>query len=349
MISDLERAAIRACESFREGQIGEELRRFSATTRAGGPGGTESDELARYEINAGAPITRTLRTLQMMRMGGTPVDTTGAEDLLEWLPKAVAAVQRLAQMCWQPIPKRERTLVLDEDDLGPAGSPYLPGTRSDEPGPSLRFGGLAGSEALESWRACAARRARPRPTPRPDKSRRSAARKLHRELVECREACMERLRGVLQGPPVTSGEGLEAQAQLIRDAYADSSPELREAAGSIRRYNELLNHLLWAVLSVAEASRGLETLQGDLGAVRVTAPKSGPQHVSLVLEDDGVWFGNPPTPFVIERGLPIDGLYVLRASMFQFERTGLIDIHGTRIASLELAANQGSTPACGVG
>lgn len=336
VISDLERAAIGACAAFHEGQIGEGLRRFSVAARHGGPDEAPSDQLVMYEVNSGAPVARTLRTLQMMEMSGTPVDTSGAEQFLEWIPRAVAAIQRLAQMCWQPIPKRERKLVFDEDDLGPAASAYLPATREDQLGPSLvEFEGLAGSDALESWKELS-RWARQTEAYAAAKEAGEALQNpaLNRELVACREGCSQRLREVLEGPPITLGDTLDKQKDLIRGAYDGASADLRQAAIAIRGYSELVNHLLWAVLCAADSGEGLQTLEGDLGAARVSGSDVRPQHLSVVM-DDRVWIGNPPAPFVIEQGLPVDGLYVLQASMFQFEQTGLVDIQGARLASLE--------------
>jgi hypothetical protein len=343
VISELERATIAACGAFHAGQIGEGLRRFSVASRSGGPGELDADQLVKYEVNAGPPITRTMRTLQMWDMGGGGEGTAGAEDLLRWLPGAVAAVQRLAQLCWQPISQRERTLVFDEDDLGPAASWYLPATRSDETGPSLQFEGLAGSEALDAWKQVS-RRARETDAYAAAAEAGQALKEpaLARELQSCRDACARKLQEVVEGPPITLGEVIDTQKRLVRHAYDDASAPLREAAFAIRAYSELINHLLWAVLCAAGSRTGLKAIDGDLGAVRVDGAQARPQHLWIVMDLD-VWIGNPPTPFVIEKGLPCDGLYVMDASLTQWEVTGLVDIRGTRIASLERGSRRRAT------
>lgn len=338
MISALERAVIAACAAFREDQIGEAMRRHSPSTRHGGPEEAPQDRLAMFEVNGGAPITRTLHALQMIQMAGKPFDASAARDYLEWIQQAMAAVQRLAQMCWQPIPKRERTQVLDEDDLGPAASPYLPASRQDEPGPALQFESLRDSQALEGWYEVS-RRARATPCYAAAHEAGEVLRQpeVRKELLACREAFNQARKEVLEGPPITVGEALRRQKELIRGAYDHASPELRQAAFAIRAYSELINHLLWAVLCAAERDEGLTCLEDDLGAVRLgSGTARRPGHISLVMQER-VWIGHPPAPFLIERGVPFDGLYLLRNSLMQFERTGLIDIGGTRLASLERA------------
>jgi hypothetical protein len=339
VISPLERAALDACEAFHSSQFGAALRERSPQARYG-PEGPPADPLAMYEINGGAPIARTLRTLQMMQMGRESIDPSSIQEFLEWIGNAMQAVQRLAQMCWAPIPKRERQLIYDEDDLGPAGSPYLPASRYDQLGPSLQFEGLARSSAVGAWRdlvqvlrqtqcyqaATAAGEALQEPTSRA-------------EAVACRDTTSAARRAILAGPPIRLGEALDRQRALIRDAYVQASPELQQAATAIRAHNELVNHLLWAVLCAAERSeaRG-ETVadlsEDDLGAMRLSGQR--PQEITLVLQER-LWIGHPPSPFVIDNQTPCSGVYITRGTMMQLEATGLMDIEGTRLASLEHA------------
>jgi hypothetical protein len=151
VISPLEQAALQACAAFHGSKFGAALRERSPQARAD-PQGPFADPLVMFEINGGAPIARTLHTLHMLAMSGQPIDRNAIREYVAWVGRAMQAVQRLAQMCWAPIPKRERQLIYDDDDLGPAGSPYLPASRYDDIGPWLEFEGLAGSAALAAWR-----------------------------------------------------------------------------------------------------------------------------------------------------------------------------------------------------
>lgn len=335
MISLLEQAALEACGAFHGSQFGAALRERSPQARHNlkGPFG---DPLLKYEINGGAPIARTLRTLQMMQMGREPIDPSSIQEYLEWIGKAMQAVQRLAQICWAPIPKRERQLIYDEDDLGPAGSPYLPASRYDEIGPALNFEGLAGSAALEAWRNMvhALRRT---PCYRAARAAGEALQEpeLRAEAVACREATSVACRAILDGPPMRLGEALDRQRARIRDAYLQASPQLQQAAAAIRGHSELVNHLLWAVLCAAEHSEAVADLSEDnLGAMRLTGQR--PQNISIVMQER-LWIGHPPSPFVIDNHTPSSGVYIVHGTMLQFEATGLVDVEGTRLASLERA------------
>jgi hypothetical protein len=141
------------------------------------------------------------------------------------------------------------------------------------------------------------------------------------------------------GPATRLGEALDGQRALIRETYVQSSAHLQQAAAAIRAYSELVNHLLWAVLCAAErhdTPGGVvaDLSQDDLGAVRLNGQR--PQQISLVMQER-LWIGHPPSPFIIDNNTPCSGLYIVRGTMVQFERTGLIDVHGTRLASLEQA------------
>ena len=338
MISPLEQAALEACGAFHSSQFGAALRERSPQARHD-PEGPFGDPLVMYEINGGAPIARTLRTLRMMQMAGEPIDPKNSiQEYLEWIGKAMHAVQRLVQMCWAPIPKHERQLIYDEDDLGPAGSPYLPASRYDETGPSLDFEELAGSAAREAWRNLV-QALRQTPCYLVVKAAGEALQEpgLRAEAVACRESTSADRLAILDGRPIQLGEALDRQRALIRDAYRQASRQLQQAAAAIRAHGELVNHLLWAVLCAAERSeaRGeavADLSEDDLGAMRLTGQR--PQNISLVTQER-LWIGHPPSPFVIDNHTPCSGLYIVRGTMLQFEATGLIDVEGTRLASLE--------------
>jgi hypothetical protein len=335
VISGLEQVTLAACSAFADSQFGAALRQRSPQTRHR-ENDLFGDPLITFEINGGAPIARTLKTLQMLEMSHEPIEREAIQEYVAWIGQAMQAVQRLAQMCWAPIPKRERQLIYDEDDLGPAGSPYLPASRHDETGPSLAFEGLSGSEALAAWRAVVAEL---RQTPCYEGAKAAGVAlgepRLHAEAVACHEATQDACLALLDGPPMTLGEALDGQRQIIRNAYVDASEDLQRAAAAIRGHSDLINHLLWAVLCAAERTEVVADLsQDDLGPMRITGHR--PQQISLAMQER-LWIGHSPSPFVIDNQTPCSGLYIVKGSMVQFENIGLVDIHGTRVASLELA------------
>lgn len=339
MISPLEQATLDACAAFHGSQFGAALRERSPQARDD-PDGPFADPLLMYEINGGAPIARTLHTLHMLEMSRETIDCSGIQEYVEWIGKAMQAVQRLAQMCWAPIPKLERQLIYDEDDLGPAGSPYLPASRYDEMGPSLDFEGLAGSPAREAWRNLAlAVRETPCYLAAKEAGEALQEPELRAEAVACREATSVACLAILNGPPIRLGEALDRQRARIRNAYLQASSQLQQAAAGIRAHSELVNHLLWAVLCAAERSEAhgevtADLSEDDLGAVRLTGQR--PRHITLVMQER-LWIGHPPSPFVIDNDTPCSGVYIVRGAMVQFEATGLVDVEGTRLASLEQA------------
>ena len=110
---------------------------------------------------------------------------------------------------------------------------------------------------------------------------------------------------------------------------------MASAARAIRAYHELVQHILWAILGIAEQPEALPPLQSDLGTVRIQqAPRR--THVTMTLRD-APFFGHPPSPFELRGDLPIDGLYLSDRSMVQFGGELFTDVSGNRLGALEQA------------
>jgi hypothetical protein len=273
--------------------------------------------------------------LQMHERVGEPLDVSSVRDYLEWVAGAQRAVQRLAQMLWAPISVAVRTRVLDEDDLGPAVSSYLPDSRVDEPGPAISFEDLRASATLEPWRVVAdAARA----TECYGAARRAAERleiePLRSSLERHREGVLAELDAIFDQGPVTMLEADSRAREIMRGAYSHAPDQLRESALAIRAYNALVNNVLWAVLGIAEARDDLVSLEQDLGTVRLQGPLGAPLVTVTVASDFG-WIGHPPSPYLVEGGLPIDGLYLSRGTMVQFAFEQIVDVTGSRLGDLE--------------
>jgi hypothetical protein len=334
VISALERAVIVAGDAFAAAPIGEALREHHPSRRGGAD--RPHDPLAMYELNGGAAGHRTLRALEMLKLAGEelPVEATAAQA--EWVAGLLRAIQRLAQLCWAPIPVSARTVILDEDDAGPAASPYITGCRSDRPGPSLAFERLREKPTLRPWREVA-RSARS--TPAYTNARQHAA-ALEREPLRL-EASEVRARvgkqaAALGRQRLRIHEFLDSRRQLVVDAYDGSARELRAAAAAIRAYNALVNHILFAVFGFAEQLRESPRFERELGSMRARVAHRD-ERVSVTVASAGALWVSPPDPFVIAAGGPLDGVYLSDSSMMQFAMESIVDISGVRLAAMEAA------------
>lgn len=334
MISELEQAVITAGEAFAAAPIGEALREHHPGRR-GGPD-RPHDQLAMYELNGGAAGRRTLRALELLSLGEEMLPAEAVAEQTRWVEGLLRAIQRLAQMCWAPIPVSARTLILDEDDAGPAASHYITGSRVDEYGPSLAFERLDEAQTREPWREvvrCARSTAA-------YKNARAYSSTLERgpvraEAHSARHRVNEQVRA-LGRQRIRIHDYLAAKRQLILDAYEDSSSELRAAAASIRAYNALVNHILFAVVGIGEQLHNTPLFTRELGPLRATVAHRYERLSLAITAEDAPWI-TPPDPFVVEAASPLDGVYLSDAAMMQFAVESIVDVSGVRLAAFEAA------------
>jgi hypothetical protein len=336
LVTALEQAVLDAGEVFRSASFGAALQRYHPGRR-GGAAGVVADPLLMFEVNESPAIIRTFKVLDMHARAGAPLDITPVREYVDWVAAAARAIQRLAQLLWQPIPVPIRTAVFDEDDLGPGTSSYLPKSRFDEIGPALRFEELDGQLCREAWRTVSRES---RSTDCYNAAREAAERlkrqPLHNQLNQHRRDILARLQAAVSGGPITIGDAQARQQEIVRDAYIDSPIQLREAAYAIRAYNELVNHILWAVLGIAESTDEVVAFTRNVGAVRVSG-RGRNSTTTITMEALKTWVGHPPSPYVIEAGLPIDGLYLSRGNLVQIAVTDMmLDLTGRRLGDLEL-------------
>jgi hypothetical protein len=219
--------------------------------------------------------------------------------------------------------------------LGALVSSYIPRSREDDLGASLRFQGLDSAEVKEAWDALTTEAHQ---TPcyqaalgageRLDGDLRAAARE-HRQRIT------ERLETLDLGV-TTMREAHDRWREIVRTGYEDAPDAMREAALAIRQYNELVNLILWAALGIAEAHDGLARFAGDVGAVRESG-RAPHTEVSLTLTAASVATMGTAEPFLITVDLPADGLYISRRSMVQSAVTTnpYVDVTGQRLGALE--------------
>jgi hypothetical protein len=330
LVSPLENAAQALGEAMRAAEFGQRLQAYHPSTRGGD---MSLDSLRAYEVNSGPAIRRTLQTLSMAKAAGEQLTLTDEDRVyIEWVGRALLAVQRIAGRCWAPTRPELRTLVIDEDDLGPGGSAYLSKTREFTPGPALRFAGLDSPpvvSAIDSLVECC------RATPcfeaaREQLVRLESNRALRDRLVRMRQGVVRR---IAPQPGMRVGEVQSRAHSIVLAAYEDADPETLVLANAVRGYNQLINYVVWALLGFAE--HGTTTYFG---------PGSGPVRVRRYHRLFWIHFatwdlddfpGNPPVPVVLQTGTPVDGLYILEGSLFMFSGRELVDVHARRIRDLE--------------
>jgi hypothetical protein len=333
VITALERAIFDAAVEMRRSPFGEALQRNH-------PGRRHSDDeiavftLAGIELNHGPPIHRTLWALEASHMG-MPIDIEPDRDYIAWVMNALQAVARIAGMCWGAIPVENRIAVMDLDDLGPMHSRYIPGSRGDEGGAALHFESLSNPSPRLALQAMAeAAQATPCFL-----AARAAQLKLGGSegllaLQARRDSLGERLAQATQ-QPMTLDDASEAMTAVLNDDDLDAPESVRLVESTFRAYNQLVNHILWALLGIAEALFDPTVVSEDLGTVRVTADGRS-QTAHITLRDRGIAeVGGLSCPFIISGGLPVDGMYLSTTNVFQWGGESFVDLVGDRVAALE--------------
>jgi len=334
VVTALEQAVLAVGHVLRETAFGRTLQRYHPSTRGGGPDEPPEDPLVFFEVNHSPAITRTLMVLEMHQQAHAQLDVSSAREYLEWVARAARAIQRLAQFLWQPIPVALRNAVVDEDDLGPSTSRYLPASRFDKPGPAL-MEGLTDSPARKAWYVVsqAARATECYAATRAAADRLSQP-ELRTLLDRRRGDVLRDLDAVARGGPITIGDAQQRRLEIVRNAYRAGPAELRGPAHAIRAYNKLVNHVLWAVLGIAERSGDLPVLTESLGAVR-SQGRGRERRVTVTIRALDLWIGHPPSPYVIDACIPVDGLYLSSETMVQWATEELVDLTGRRLGDLE--------------
>jgi hypothetical protein len=331
--SRLERAVLDAGLAVRACPFGQALQRNH-------PGHRHSQDqtpfgLSTIELNHGPAIHRTFWALEAHPHLGMPIDLDAERPYILWVTRAMQAAARIAGMCWGAVPVEHRIAVLDLDDLGALHSHYIPGSRGDEGGAALHFEGLERPSPRMSLQAMAeAAQATPCF---------AAAHAAHLQLAgpeglqalhARREALNARLEQATQ-QPMTLPEVTEAMKGVLSEQDTELPEAVRRVEVAFRAYNELVNHMLWALLGIAEHRTDPVILREDLGTVRVSSDARR-QSAHVTLRDFGM--GEIPGlsgPFIIAGGIPVDGMYLSTTNVIQWAGETFIDIVGDRLAALE--------------
>lgn len=331
MVTNLEQATFDLGRLLRDREFGQKLRELHPSRRAGE---AAFESLSSYELSSGPALRRTFHALEITKMASQPLNLTDADrQYISWVGEAWRAMQRVAGRCWRPVPSHVRLLAVDQDDLGPTVSPYIPASREHEYGPALRFAGLDDVDVEERIATVvAACRATPchehvaalSAQVQADASlRRRAAQQ--RERIVSRLTFQERL---------TIGQANERRSSIVQQGYDTAERDIREFALAVRAFNELVNYVLFTILGLAEAHEIIEVSE-DTGPIRCRR-KPRLLWVHFASFDPRISLaGHPPAPFVMNTGTPLDGLYILEGSSVSWSGRTLVDVHARRISDLE--------------
>jgi hypothetical protein len=264
--------------------------------------------IAAWELSFDPAIQRSLaaRTAAAIEAGVAPADT----EWNRWNQAALKAVARLAAKCWAGIDREQRTAFLDEDNFHPIwNQTNVHNLRTDQIGPWLKFEGLdmpAMAAALGAvYRAAKATPVYARAKEASEHLQRSRglqvtwarlAQQGHRELDEA-----------LQQVPI--GDGSQRGLQILGSLYAGTPVE--DIAVAFRRYNKLVQGIVWTILGFAEVVPEPVVITDVIGTVRCTVDDTGSPFVRLTSTDAASAFLRLTHPIRLAMGLPLDGLYTL--------------------------------------
>jgi hypothetical protein len=332
-VSPLEQAVLTLGEALRSAEFGERLRELHPSRRADNhPFGS----LASYELNSAPAIRRTFQTLHLTKLAGEPLQLSDDDRAyIEWVGLAWRATQRIAGRFWSPMPSKIRTTVVDQDDLGPNACHYLPASRVHELGPALKFAGLD-SPAIEGLIDAAVLECRATPSY-------TAALELVKE-VEADNDLLKRLmtrqrrvlRKVQPTEKMTISDADDRARLIVREAYSEAEPDVAAVATAVRAHNELVNYILFALLGLAETAQTY-VIGSESGPIRARRRRRLLWTHFATFDEQPAFIGHPPSPFVLDGGTPLDGLYMLEGVSLRWSGRGLVDVHARRLRELEEA------------
>lgn len=311
MVTELEQALWAAAPPIRATRFARILRNARMADRDPSLPGPD-DETQGWELSFDPAIQRTLgavTAIGIMR-NATPVTKS---EWFEWNLKAKKAVARLAAKCWAGIDSQRRAVFVDEDNFNPVwGQTNMHDLRSDSSGPHLAFEGLNDSDVRAALRAVyQAARA----TPAYEDVLR-ADRQLGRSpdmlilWARLSEKGHRDIEAALKDLPI--GDGRERGIEIVGRTYSGTPVEVISTA--FRRYNRLVQHIVWSILGLAEMTPGPLALSDTIGTVRCTHAEDGSPFIRLASTAASLPLLRITYPVWLQTGTPLDGLHLLIGS-----------------------------------
>jgi hypothetical protein len=309
MVTELERAIWAAAEPIRVTRFATILRNARMSKRDPSLPGPD-DQTQDWELSFNPAIQRTLAATTAVAMERRqPPDTES--EWFKWNLAAQRAVTRLAAKCWAGIDSQRRVIFTDEDNFQPIfGQTNLYELRSDSPGAHLAFEGLNAPDVRAALRAVyEAARATPA-YENALKADRRLARSREKTIVWAnlgRKGHQELEATATHG--LTIQEGRERAIEIVKTSYAGSPVE--EIAAAFRRYNRLVQHIIWSVLGLAEIAPGPFVLTSPVGTMRCTRDAEGSPFIRVTSAEATNVVLRLTYPVWIDTNTPLDGLHLL--------------------------------------
>lgn len=309
MVTELESAVWACADALRGTRFSRILRNARIAHRDTSLPGPDDDEMQGWELSFDPAIQRTMGAVTALAMMHKKPPATDSA-WLNWNLDAKKAMARVAAKCWAGIDSQRRAVFVDEDNFQPIwGHANLYDLRSDTPGRHLDFEELGSSDVRAALKVIyEATRA----TPAYEDALRA-----DRELAQSRDKVITwarlaqeghaELREALDGLVIQDGR--RRGEEIVRSLYADTPVE--GIAAAFRRYNKLVQQVVWSILGLAEASPDPLVLRDPIGTLRCTHDDDGSPFIRVTSTSASEVFLRLTYPIWLDTGTPLDGLHLL--------------------------------------
>jgi hypothetical protein len=104
-------------------------------------------------------------------------------------------------------------------------------------------------------------------------------------------------------------EGRQRGQEIVRTIYAGTAVE--NIAAAFRRYNRLVQHIVWSILGLAEIPPAPFVLSDPVGTLRCTRSPDGSPFIRVTSTSASEVVLRLTYPVWLETGTPLDGLHLL--------------------------------------
>lgn len=245
-------------------------------------------------------------------------------DWARWNLAAKRAVCRLAAKCWAGTDRDRRIAFVDEDNLHPVlGRAVFHDLRADSLGPHLAFEGLGDGDAWEALRQVfrAARATATYDAVQAADRQLSGSRSKLKVWASLGTRGRQRIAAALAGR--TFAEGTRLGVEEVQSLYEGT--EVEDIAGSFRRYNQLVQAIVWSILGLAEEAIMPATLRSPIGTLYSSLDSAGAPLLQVSTSEDHLALLRLTNPLWVEAGMLLDGLYVVVGSTTSFGHGEMMD------------------------
>lgn len=308
VVTDLERAIWAAAEPIRATSLGEILRNAWKSERDPSLPGPD-EETHWWELSFDPVIQRTFGGTMTMGLARESPPNTDSE-WFTWNLAAKRAVTRIAAKCWAGIDAQRRLMLIDEDNMQPIlGQTNVYDLRSETVGRHLAFEGLSDPQVLPALTAVY-RAARATPAYESAFGADGELQRSPRKLAiwaKLAEKGHSELQATSRG--LTIQDARQRGLEIVRSTYAGTAVE--GIANAFRRYNRLIQQIVWSILGLAEVIPAPFVLTDPVGTIRCTRDSDANPFIRVTSVSATSVFLRLTHPIWVNTGTPLDGLHVL--------------------------------------